>query len=152
MIVTTRTTAEQADHLSRRRARMLPFLAVIYLTQQASFFAAVPADPTRAVDHVKIGAWVVLSLVLLAALTTKGFWVQRQEVRDMIDDEGTRANRGAALGWGFVAAILAAIALFFVSIFEPISAREAIHVIVSIGIAAAIIRFAMLERRAMRDA
>jgi hypothetical protein len=31
-------------------------------------------------------------------------------------------------------------------------AREAIHVIVSLGIAAAIVRFGMLERRAYRDA
>ena len=52
---------------------------------------------------MKIGAWVVLSLVLLAALTTKGFWFHKRDVRDMIDDEGTRANRVAALGWGFVA-------------------------------------------------
>ena len=150
--MTTRTTAEQADHLSRRRARMLPLLALLYLTQQASFFAAAPADPERAVDYVKVGAWVILSLVLLAALTTKGFWLQRQEVRDMIDDEGTRAHRVAALGWGFVMAVLSAIILFLVSIVEPVSAREAIHVIVSLGIAAAIIRFALLERRAMRDA
>jgi hypothetical protein len=131
---------------------MLPFLAIIYLIQQFSFFSAVPANPDRPVDHVKIGAWVVLSLVLLAALTTKGFWLHSREVRDMIDDEGTRAHRVAALGWGFVMAILSAITLFFLSMFEPISAREAIHVIVSLGIAAAIIRFAMLERRAMRDA
>jgi len=150
--MTTFTIAEQAEQLSRRRARMLPFLAVIYLTQQFVFFAAAPADPERALDYVKIGAWVVLSALLLAALTTKGFWLQRKEVRDMIDDEGTRAHRVAALGWGFVMAILSAIALFFLSILEPISAREAIHVIVSLGIAAAIVRFAMLERRAMRDA
>lgn len=145
------TYAEQADRLSRRRARMLPMLAVIYLTQQASFFSAIPADPERAVDHVKIGAWVVLSLVLLAALTTKGFWFHSREVRDTIDDEGTRANRLEALHWGFVMAILSAIALFFVTLFEAVSAREAIHVIVSLGIAAAILRFGILERRALKD-
>jgi hypothetical protein len=149
--MTTRSAAEEADQLSRRRARMLPFLAVIYLSQQVSFFASAGSGP-RAADHVKIGAWVVLSLVLLAALTTKGFWLRSREVREMIDDEGTRANRGEALGWGFIVAILGAITLYFVSMYEPISAREAIHVIVSLGIAAAIVRFGMLERRALRDA
>jgi hypothetical protein len=149
--MTTRSAAEEADQLSRRRARMLPFLAVIYLTQQVSFFASTQQGP-RAADHVKIGAWVVLSLVLLAALTTKGFWLRRREVREMIDDEVTRAHRGEALGWGFIMAILGAIALYFVSMFEPMGAREAIHVIVSLGIAAAIVRFGMLERRALRDA
>lgn len=152
MKVTTRSAAEQADNLSRRQTRLLPLLAILYVAQQASFFASIPADPAGAVDYIKIGTWVAVSLVLLAALTTKGFWLQRQDVRDMIDDEGTRANRVAALGWGFITVIVSAITLFFVSIFEPVSAREAIHVIISFGIAAAIIRFAMLERRAMRDA
>ena len=150
-MMTTRTAAEEADQLSRRRARMLPFLAVIYLTQQVSYFADA-GSRVRAVDHVKVGAWVVLSLVLLAALTTKGFWLRRREVREMIDDETTKAHRGEALGWGFIMAILGAIALYFVSMFEPMGAREAIHVIVSLGIAAAIVRFGMLERRAYRNA
>ena len=148
--MTERTISEEADHLGRRRARMLPFLAVIYLSQQVSYFSS--GDGVRAVDHVKVGAWVVLSLVLLAALTTKGFWLRSREVRDLIDDEGTRANRQAALGWGFVMAVASAIALYFLSMFEEVATREAIHVIVSLGIAAAIIRFGMLERRAYRDA
>ena len=93
-----------------------------------------------------------LTTDLLAALTTKGFWLRPKEVRDLIDDEGTRANRVAALGWGFVMAILSAIALYMVSIFSPVSEREAIHVIVSLGIGAALVRFGMLERRAFRDA
>ena len=149
--MTTRTAAEEADQLSRRRARMLPFLAVIYLSQQVSFFADAGSGE-RAVDHVKVGAWVVLSLVLLAALTTKGFWLRRREVRDMIDDELTKAHRAEALGWGFIMSTLGAIGLYFVSMFEPMGAREAIHVSVSLGIAAAIVRFGMLERRALRDA
>lgn len=145
-----RTPAEQADYLSQRRAKLLPLLAVIYLTQQASFFVAGNGD--RTVDHVKVGAWVLLSLVLLAALTTKGFWLKAREVRDMIDDEGTRAHRGDAQGWGFVVAMLTAIALYFVAMIEPVTAGEAIHLIVSLGLAAAILRFGMLERRALRDA
>ena len=146
------TVFEEADHLGRRRARVLPFLAIIYLSQQGTFFASAPADPTRLVDYVKVGAWVVLSLVLLAVLTTKGFWLRSRKVRDLIDDEATRANRVDALGWGFIMAILSAIVLFVLSIIAPTSAREAIHVIVSLGIAAAIVRFGMLERRAYRDA
>jgi len=144
-----RTTAEQADFLSRRRARMLPLLAAIYLTQQASFFLA--GDGDRTVDHVKVGAWLLLSLVLLAALTTKGFWFNRREVRDMIDDEVTRAHRGDALGWGFIVSTLTGIALYFVAMIEPVTPREVIHLIVSLGLGAAIIRFGMLEMRAIKD-
>lgn len=150
--MTDRTAAQQAEILSRRRARALPILALVYLSQQVSYFSQYQNDPTRIVDHVKIGAWVILSLVLLAALTTKGFWLRPREVRDMIDDETTKAHRGEATGWGFLFAMLTAIALYFLAMFEPMDAREVLHLIVSIGIAAALLRFGFLERRALRDA
>lgn len=141
--------AQTADRLSRRRARVLPVLTVFYLAQQVSFFSAAEGG-SRAVDHVKVGAWILVSLVLLAALTSKGFWLRKAAVRDMIDDEGTRANRLDALRLGFVIAVGTGIALYFIEQIEPMSAREAIHLIVSLGLGAGLIRFAMLERRAHR--
>jgi ABC-type Fe3+ transport system permease subunit len=143
-----RSVVETAERLSRKRARMLPFLAVIYLCQQATFFAGDAPPGVRSVDHVKIGAWLVLSLVLLLALATNGFWFQSKEVRDLINDESTRANRASAMTAGFVAAMLAAMAVYFIEQFEPVSSREAIHVILSLGLGAALVRFGMLERRA----
>lgn len=149
--MTDTSTIERAEQLSRRRAKMLPFLAVIYLCQQATFFSGDAPPGARPVDHVKIGAWLVLSLVLLLALSTNGFWFQSPEVRALIDDESTRANRSKAMTAGFIAAMLAAIAVYFVEQFEPVSAREAIHVILSLGLGAALIRFGVLERRAHQD-
>ena len=103
---------EQAERLGRRRARMLALLAVIFLTQQISFFASESeraSAAVRTVDHVKFGAWLVLSLVLLAALYTGGFWLRRREVRALMDDEITRQHRAAALSLGFLVAMLTAI-------------------------------------------
>ena len=141
-------TIEQAERLSRRRARMLPFLALIYVTQQATFFAGDAPPGVREVDHVKIGAWLVLSLVMVLAIATNGFWLQRPEVRALIDDDNTRANRAAAMSAGFVAAMLGAIGLYLWNQFEPVSTTIAIHLILSLGLAAAFVRFGMLERRA----
>lgn len=146
------STIEKAERLSRRRARMLPFLVVVYLTQQATFFSGSAPPGVRAVDHVKIGAWLVLSLVMLLAIATNGFWLQRPEVRALIDDENTQANRAKAMIAGFVAAMLGAMALYVVSQLAPVSVKEAIHVILSLGLGAALIRFGQLERRAHRDA
>jgi hypothetical protein len=139
-----KSDGERADILSKRRARMLPILAIIYLSQQASFFSD---HASQRLDHFKVGSWVVLSALLLALLTTKGFWFRKAEVRNMIDDEGTRANRSAGLQAGFVVAMISGIILYFIDQFEPMAAREVIHVIVSLGLAAALIRFGMLERR-----
>ena len=145
------SNVEKAEHLSRKRARMLPFLAIIYISQQATFFAGDAPPGVRSVDHVKIGAWLVLSLVLLLALATNGFWFQSAEVRALMDDESTKANRADAMSKGFVFAMLGGMALYFLNQFEAITAREAIHVILSLGLGAALVRFGMLERRAHRD-
>jgi hypothetical protein len=146
-----RSISERADFLSRRRARFLPALAIIYFAQQVTFFSALSNGPQRDVDHFKIGAWVVLSVVLLMALVTKGFWLQPKEVRDLIDDEGTRANRLEAMRIGFLFACFAALAAYFVDKFQPLTVGEASHLVLSFGLGATLIRFGMLERRAHRD-
>lgn len=147
----TMTNSERADRLTRRRTRMLPILVLVYLSQQATFFSTFASGAHRDVDHFKIGAWVVLSLVLLAALATKGFWLQPRAVRDLIDDESTRANRLEAMRIGFLVACGAAIAAYFIAEFEPLTVGETAHLVLSLGIGAALIRFAMLERRTHRD-
>jgi len=141
---------ETADRLTRRRARMLPVLAIIFLTQQASYFAAVVEEGSRDVDHVKIGAWLILSIVMLLALTTGGFWFKPARIRALMDDEVTRANRTEAFRIGFLVTMIAAIGLYFITLFEPVSGREAIHILMTLGLAAALLRFGFLERRALK--
>jgi hypothetical protein len=135
-----------AERLGRRRARMLPVLGVFFLTQQAAFFANPPGE--RAVDHVRIGAWVVMSAVLLFVLHTGGGLFRSPAVRAMLNDEPTRANRASAMHWGFLAAMIAGIVLYVAQGVSAFTAREIIHLIVSAGMVAALVRFGMLERRA----
>jgi hypothetical protein len=143
---------ETADRLTRRRARTLPVLAIIFISQQASYFAGEVEGGDRPVDHVKIGAWLVLSVLLLLALTTGGFWFRSREVRNLMNDEVTRANRAEALRIGFLVSMAGGIGLYVVSLFESVAGREAIHIMMTMGIAAALLRFGILERRALRDA
>ena len=147
-----RSVSERADYLSKRRARMLPVLAIIFLSQQATFFSTMNSPAPHSAYAVKISAWLVLSIVLLAALSTKGFWLQPREVRDLIDDENTRANRNEAMRWGFQFAMAAAIAVYAVTLFDvALSARDAVHIVMTIGLAVALIRWGVLEKRAHRD-
>ena len=143
--------AAQVERLSRRRARMLPVLAVFYLAQQVSYLSQ-PEDSGRPVDHFRIGAWVMMSVVLLAGLVTGGFWLRDPKMRAILNDEGSRAHRADALGTGFVVATATGIVLYVVNSFSPMTSRETIHLVVSLGIVAALIRFGYLERRAHRDA
>ena len=41
------TVPEKAEYLSRRRARMLPALAVIFLSQQAAFLSSVNSSASH---------------------------------------------------------------------------------------------------------
>ena len=137
--------AEVADRLGRFRARMFPVLAIMFLIQQMAYFSSPPAE--RAVDHVRIGAWVAMTAVILFVLNSRGFWFRPAKVRAMIDDEVTRANRTSAMHWGFVAAMLAGIVVYVLQGVAQFTAREAIHLIVSAGIVMALMRFGLLERR-----
>jgi uncharacterized membrane protein len=145
------SVAEKAEWLSKRRARMLPALAVIFLSQQASFFSQMSGGEHVSAEKAKISAWLVLSVVMLFALATKGFWLEPKQVRDLVDDENTRANRNEAMRWGFLFAMGSAIGVYILTMFDTVTGREATHIIMSFGIAAAILRWGVLERRAHRD-
>jgi hypothetical protein len=140
-----------AERLSRKRARMLPVLAVLFLAQQATYFTGT-GHGDRTVDHVHIAAWLVMSVVLLLALATGGGWIYSKEVRALANDESTRVHRGDAFGLAFLASMAAGVALYIVSLYEPLDGRDAIHAVMTIGIATALVRFGYLERRALRDA
>ena len=137
--------ADLVDRLGRRRARMLPVLGFFFLFQQFAFFTNPPAE--RGVDHVRIGAWVLMNAVILFVLNSGGFWFRPARVRAMLDDEVTRANRASAMHWGFVAAILAGVVIYVFQAAAQFATREAIHLIVSAGIMMALVRFGLLERR-----
>ena len=147
------SVAEKADYLSTRRARMLPVLAVLFLSQQATFFSTLNSPGPHSASGAKISAWLALSIILLFALSTKWFWFERKEVRDLLDDENTRANRNDGMRWGFLFSMAAAIAVYGLSLFDAaVTARDAVHIVMTAGIAVALIRWGMLERRALRDA
>lgn len=142
----TDNEAAKAEHLSERRARVLPVLACLLIAQQASYFSAGWGD--RAVDHVRIAAWLVLSIVILLMLITGGGWIYPRRVRALANDEATRAHRDRAFRAGFVASMVACIAIYFLTFFEQVGARTAVHVVMTAGLAVTLMWFAVLERRA----
>ncbi len=142
--------AAKAERLSGRRARALPILAILFIGQQATFFAGF-GQGDRTVDRVQVGAWLALSIVLLLALTTGGGWIYSRAVRDLANDEATRAHRDDAFRIGFLASMAGCIVLYVLALIEPLTGREAVHLVMTIGIAAALLRFGMLERRALTD-
>ena len=86
---------------------------------------------------MKIAAWLVLSIVLLLMLATGGAWLRSAEVRALLNDETTREHRREGFVNGFWAACLAAVVIYAVDLFEPITGRDTIHIILTVAIATA---------------
>jgi hypothetical protein len=142
--------AEVAERLTRRRARLFPVLAILFLAGQPIYFAH--NNEGSIPPHFKIAAWLIWAVALLLALAFAGGHFRGRTVRRLMEDETTVANRLRAYATGFWAAMLTTIGLYFFTLFDTLKGREAVHLILSIAVAAALIRFGSLERRALKDA
>ena len=148
--MTETSDVERAERIGRWRARLFAAQAMLFLIWQGLFFLTPPETPLRSVDSVKIWTWLVWVGALLLLLATGGGLLRRRNLRALLNDEFTRRNRAQAYAAGFWAAAISAIGLYLIDLFDSVSAREAIHAILSASIASALITFAARERRAQR--
>jgi hypothetical protein len=137
-----------ADDSGRQRAR-LALIAPIFLLQQAAFGAGDGGD--RAIDMVRLGCWLFMVAAMAALLLTGGYWLRTPAVRALMNDETARDHRARGMSTGFCCMIATAVVLYLVEALRPgaVTTAQALHMVVSLGLAAALIRFGMLERRAL---
>ena len=138
---------EEAERMGRARSRIFFVLALVFFAGQSAYFASSPA--TRD-SHARVGAWLILVILILMLLATGGFLLRGRKVRDLLNDETVRMNRLAAQATGFWVTIIATLVVYVESIFDPVTFNEAVHIIVTLGVGAALISFAVRERRAHR--
>lgn len=142
---------ETAERLTRSRARVIPVLVVLFSTQQAAYFANSGANGVATgPDQLRLTAWLVMSAVLLLFLATGGGFFRPASVRALLNDETTKAHRAQATTAGFWVAMIFCFLLYCVSMYEPMDARTAVHIIMTLGIGTALLRFAVLEKRALK--
>jgi protein-S-isoprenylcysteine O-methyltransferase Ste14 len=143
---------EQAERLSKRRARICAVLAVMFLGLQAVYLSNGALHESTRISHFKIGAWAVNALVLLLLLATGGNLLRGRAIKNLLNDETTRAHRAVAIAWGFWTMIVTGFGLYIVQQFEAVTTREALHMLITFGTAVPLLVFSYLERRAYRDA
>ena len=134
---------EQAERAGRMRARIVTASAVVFLIT-----CAASQDGGRMVDKVHTAAWVLWGATLLMILAGGGDWVRSRGVRNLMNDDVTRDHRRRSVGVGFWVAMATAAATFLIDRQEPFRASEASRLILTFGIAAALLWFGHLERRA----
>ncbi len=145
----TMTDIEQVERLTRRRARGAIVLGVFFLMSMATSLGT--EVPMSRPQTVKLVAWIVWAAALCLLLAFGGGWLRRPQVRALMNDETTRANRQRALGAGFWATVLSAFALYGINQLQPFGSADAIRLLLSAAVGGATIRFGILEQRSLRD-
>jgi hypothetical protein len=132
---------DRAERKSRARAICMALLAgVTVLTSTFGLQSAVNDAAT-----FRGGSWLVTMALATAIVSTGGGLNLSRELRVLMNDELSQANRRRALALGFYTAMLVTMALYVVSWREPIEVRAALRLVSGLGIAAALARYAMLE-------
>ena len=139
-----------AERLGRMKSRMVAVQAVLFTVWQAAYFSPGSTESGRWVDHVRIASWVVWVVALLAFLAWGGGWLWRREVRRLLNDELAVHHRREAQRTGFWAAMAACLLAYGLSYYETLEPREVVHLILSLGVGAALFRLAWLDLRAER--
>lgn len=140
----------KVEQALRRRRRVLTVLAIGFVSWQSGLIMSVlgiQSGHARAVDLVRVCGFALMTLVLLWLVF--GGWNRTRDpaVRAALNDELTQANRADACRFGFIFTLLAAAAIYAVALFEPVSATEAIPLIIAAGAVSAAFRFIVLDRR-----
>ena len=142
------STAEEAvEHLTRRRARIVPFIVAMYLALQVELGSKIAQTGT--LDLERGIAWLLLSAVLLSAVSGSGLeGLMNPAWRPFLNDELTASHRLNARAFGFLGCMFAALVLLIGMIWTTLSGLQVVHMVVTFGIASAMLRFVQLERRA----
>jgi hypothetical protein len=138
---------EVAERMGQARSRLFFILAIVFFAGQSLYFTS---SPLTRDSHARVGAWLILVILILMLLATGGFLLRGRNVRDLLNDETSRLNRLASQALGFWVTIITALVVYVESIFDPLTLNEGIHIVVTLGVGAALISFAVRERRAHR--
>jgi hypothetical protein len=137
------------DRIAWGRARAATVMAMVFVAAQgASFRDELPLNRPQTLH---LAAWIVWAAALLMFLAWGGGLLRGKRVRALLNDETTLDHRRRALALGFWGAMGTAAFVYGLSFYEPLTAREAVRLVVTFGIALALLRFGTLERKALKD-
>lgn len=142
------TNDETAERLMKGRANALFALSIAFILMQGSFIDHGAEEGP--LSPIMIGAWAIMAIVLLTFFATGGGWAQPREVRALMNDESTRLHRARATMIAFYNMMATGVVVYAIGLFKPVSGGQAAHLIMTVGIASALVAFAGWERAALR--
>ena len=139
-----------ADRLSRRRALGTALATLAFLSAQLVARPVFRSDGYAAAGP-RFYIWALNAGVLLLMLLPAGGIIFGRRIRELVNDEISRAHSRAAAAAGFWVAMIAGLAAYALPVAQNLSAREASYLIVTLATGVALLTFAGLEARAHRD-
>lgn len=142
------TDADLAERLTRRRARIATVFGVLMIVSGTSSFGN--PDAGSPPGGLGLVVWITQAAALLVLLASGGGLWRGRAVRGLLNDETTVEHRRSALATAFWAVMLGAFFLYTLSLFKPFSEQQAIRMLITVGVSAALLTFAGLERRSLK--
>lgn len=134
-----------AERKGRYRAASFYFFSVMSLLTLWLSMARPQSDFLR-------GMWMGLTFAAAVNLLPLARWLKpRSKVARLLDDDGVREHRRISCNAGFWAAVVSSLAVAIaVQATAPLSPFDAVRIVATAAIAAAMVCFATLELRAAR--
>ena len=134
-----------AERKSRSRAASFYFFSTMSLATLWWSMERPKSDFLR-------GLWVGLTFAAAANLLPLARWLKpRSEVARLLDDDGVREHRRLSCTAGFWTAVVSSLAVAMaVELEAPLGPFDAVRMVATAAIAAALVSFATLEVRAAR--
>lgn len=138
------------ERVAKRRAICARLMALLLLTSGMSQIGRLHGvTALRSVDFAAGSVWMVM--IVIFVLFAGGGLTRTPQMRAAIYDESTIEHARRAFSLGFWIALAVCGGYWIASLYAPIGGPEVVRAVTTLSIAIALLRFATLEMKAMKD-
>jgi len=136
------TVLDQAERLAQKRSVAAIILGTILIVTQGQRVDGGGGGPI---------SWALTGMVVLLFLLWSSGVLRKSALRDFLNDESAELNRKRSLIIGFWNMIATAIVCYVLTFLRDFGPRDAIQIILAVGMSSSLISFGVWERIAMRS-
>lgn len=143
---------DAAEQIGRNRIRILATLLLLYALLQFEFGSKL-IDPDWQLSVFRPIAWMIYNVLILTFMSARLPMLKhsRPRLAGLVNDELTRDFSEKAIAAGFWTMLVVGLSLWVYGLFNQLQLRMVAHLIVSIGVFSAGVRFTWLEWRAHKE-
>src|SRR5215212_1354931 len=123
MVMSSKSLVEVADRKSRLRATLFAVATVVFLVVQVITHPVFENEPYS--HGWRYYAWAINAVLLLMCLGGGGGFMNRPQLRALIQDEVARENNRTACKVGFWISMLTAVVIYVVPAWQSLCSRQA---------------------------